>query len=169
MKAFLLKSDCDTMTQVTLLKQRSYGALTILSTYCTEAILFSTEHIRALLFWNYTTVGGREKQMLSPVLGHIGRRTVPTVWHDCSGNVYLTIIVQIGHNQRDKLKITVPHWNSISRPFMKMLRNEMDSIIYMYLHFCISVTIKMNLKHGWRLQMNVENESYMWQAQWFLC
>jgi hypothetical protein len=46
----------------------------------------STERFCALLFWNYTTVG-RDKQILSPVLGHTGRWTVPNAWHDCSGYV----------------------------------------------------------------------------------
>jgi len=47
-----------------------------------QSTLFPSKHSRSPHFWKYTTVGGRDKQILSPALGHTGLKKVPIAWHD---------------------------------------------------------------------------------------
>jgi hypothetical protein len=53
-----------------------------------------------LFSWNYANAGGRDKQILHPVLEHIWWRMLPTVWCDYTGNVLYSIILQTEHDQR---------------------------------------------------------------------
>ena len=98
--------------------------------------LFPTERFNALLFWNYTTVGGRDKWILSSVPGHTGGRMVPTAWCDTSGNVFV-----FGSYCADGAR---------SEGHAERLLVDTRTVLHDLL---------------W---LTVENESCIWQAQWFI-
>jgi hypothetical protein len=72
--------------------------------------LYITLHFHVFLFWTWTTVSGRDKLILSPVLARVEGRTMPIAWRDCS-RVTFVLILQMGHKHRDGTcwKITGPH------------------------------------------------------------
>jgi hypothetical protein len=61
-------------------------------------------------------------------------------------NVFIT--VQIGQDQRGRLKDTDPHMNRSLWPFRATQWNKTDSFIYW--GFYILVTTEMNLIRGWK-------------------
>jgi hypothetical protein len=102
---------------------------------------YTTLHFHAFVFWTCTTVGGRDKLTLSPVLAHIGGRTMPIAWHNCSRDIFF-LIVQMGHRHRDMLK---DDCSTLEQFYMAFYRNTFETDSILYLDFCIVVSTKLNV------------------------
>ena len=80
--------------------------------------------------------------------------------------LFLAIIVQMGHDQMGTLKI---YRSILEQYFTALYINTMkqDSFyrILRFLHFSDN---KNEPVRTWKLQLTVENESYIWQVQWFI-
>jgi hypothetical protein len=85
-----------------------------------------------------------------------------------SGNVlFLLIIVQLGHNQRDTLKV---FWSTLEQYFTAFYGNTMKLDRFYHVRRCLHLSDN-NSEHDkeWKWWLAVENESYIWQAKWFIC
>jgi hypothetical protein len=113
--------------------------------------LCTTLHFRAFLFWTSTTVGGRHKLILSPVLARIAGRTMPIAWHDCSRDIFV-LIVQMGHKHRDMLN---DYWSTLEQFYMAFYRNIFSwdgfYLILRFLHFSDN-----------KIECDKTNDNYYW-------
>jgi hypothetical protein len=115
-------------------------------------------------FLNYT-IGRRDKQILSPALGHMGRRTVSTAWWDCSRKAFVSGNYFANGAQSGYFGRLLVDTRTGARGFLVGIRwNITDSATY--LDSCIVMTIQKTL---------TRHHSYdqLWKLRtifhWFIC